>query len=78
MPFKMGMILTLNNSINKRPPSRATLQPGYNQTSTSTSTSTSNTSMKQVNRLQTRTNISRANRYSMSSLYSAPRGSGGG
>lgn len=75
MPFKMGMIMTLNSSINKKPVSRATLKPGDNQTST---TSTSNTSMKQVNTLQTRTNISRTNRYSMSSLYSAPRGSGGG
>lgn len=76
MPFKMGMIMTLNSSINKKPVSRATLKPGHNQTST---TSTSNTFMKQVNNtLQTRTNISRTNRYSMSSLYSAPRGSGGG
>lgn len=72
MPFKMGMIMTLNNSINKKPSSRATLQPGYNQTSIS------NTSMKQVNSLQSRTNISRVNRYSMVSVYSAPRGSGGG
>jgi len=68
----MGMIMTLNNSINKKPSSRATLQPGYNQTSIS------NTSMKQVNSLQSRTNISRVNRYSMVSVYSAPRGSGGG
>lgn len=72
MPFKMGMIMTLNNSINKKPSSRATLQPGYNQTSIS------NTSMKQVNSLQTRTNISRVKRYSMVSVYSTPRGSGGG
>jgi len=68
----MGMIMTLNNSMNKKPSSRATLQPGYNQTSIS------NTSMKQVNSLQTRTNISRVKRYSMVSVYSTPRGSGGG
>ncbi len=74
MPFKMGMIMTLNNSINKKPSSRATLQPGYNQTTTSIF----NNSVKQVNRLQPRTNISRVNRYSMVSVYSAPRGSGGG
>ncbi len=74
MPFKMGMIMTLNNSINKKPSSRATLQPGYNQTTTSIF----NNSVKQVNSLQTRTNISRVKRYSMVSVYSTPRGSGGG
>lgn len=69
MPSKLGMIMTLNNSINNKPSSRATLQPGYNQTSTS---------LNKENRLQTRTKLSSANRYSMSSLYSAPRWSGSG
>lgn len=83
-PFTMGMLMTSTHTMNKRPSVRQTIQPGYNQ---GLIAKTDIDSVHNVQRVRTRSsmssmsnmsNMSMNNRYSMSSLYNAPRGSGGG
>lgn len=80
-PFTMGMLMTSTHTMNKRPSVRQTIQPGYNQ---GLIAKTDIDSVHNVQRVRTRSSMSSMssmsmnNRYSMSSLYNAPRGSGGG
>jgi|APSaa5957512535_1039671.scaffolds.fasta_scaffold194727_2 hypothetical protein len=74
----MGMLMTSTHTMNKRPSVRQTIQPGYNQ---GLIAKTDIDSVHNVQRVRTRSSMSSMsmnNRYSMSSLYNAPRGSGGG
>jgi hypothetical protein len=68
-PFKMGMLMTSSQTMNKKPYVRQTIQSEYNQTSIA------NTDIHKVQAVRT---MSMNNRYSMSNMYNAPRGSGGG
>ena len=80
-PFTMGMLMTSTHTMNKRPSVRQTIQPGYNQ---GLIAKTDIDSVHNVQRVRTRSSMSSMssmsmnNRYSMSSMYNAPRGSGGG
>ena len=77
-PFTMGRLMTSTHTMNKRPSVRQTIQPGYNQ---GLIAKTDIDSVHNVQRVRTRSSMSSMsmnNRYSMSSLYNAPRGSGGG
>ena len=70
-PFKMGMLMTSSQTMNKKPYVRQTIQSEYNQTSIA------NTDIHKVQAVRTMSNMSMNNRYSMSNMYNAPRGSGG-
>lgn len=80
-PFTMGMLMTSTHTMNKRPSVRQTIQPGYNQVLIA---KRDIDSVHNVQGVRTRSSMSSMssmsmnNRYSMSSLYNAPRGSGGG
>ena len=80
-PFTMGMLMTSTHTMNKRPSVRQTIQPGYNQVLIAKRDIDSVHNVQRVrirSSMSSMSNMSMNNRYSMSSLYNAPRGSGGG
>ena len=80
-PFTMGMLMTSTHTMNKRPSVRQTIQPGYNQVLIAKRDIDSVHNVQRVrirSSMSSMSSMSMNNRYSMSSLYNAPRGSGGG
>ena len=77
-PFTMGMLMTSTHTMNKRPSVRQTIQPEYNQVLIAKRDIDSVHNVQRVRTRSSMSSMSMNNRYSMSSLYNAPRGSGGG